>query len=320
MQQSSDPSSIFRKLFALQPVYAAGAPGGGKEAKKKSAGKSIAAGGIAGGVEICITYPTEYVKTHMQLFEEKGSKKNAIQIGRETIKTHGVKGLYRGLASLLYFSIPKSAVRFWAFDQAKNTLQDNQGKMTTMKNLGAGLFAGCTEAIVVVTPMETIKVKFIHDQLSPNPKYRGFFHGVTTIAKQQGLAGCYKGLAPTIVKQGSNQMIRFGVFYEIKRRLLGNDPNKSFTAIQSMFAGAVAGAASVFGNTPVDVVKTRMQGLDSARYKGSWDCVKVIWREEGFRGFYKGTTPRLGRVCADVAIVMTLFEQITKLLDYVWED
>ena len=34
--------------------------------------------------------------------------------------------------------------------------------------------------------------------------------------------------------------------------------------------------------------------------------------------FYKGTTPRLGRVCADVAIVFTLYEQVMKALDYVW--
>ncbi len=27
-------------------------------------------GGITGGIEICITYPTEYVKTMMQLYKE----------------------------------------------------------------------------------------------------------------------------------------------------------------------------------------------------------------------------------------------------------
>ena len=42
------------------------------------------------------------------------------------------------------------------------------------------------EAIVIVCPMETVKVKFIHDQNQPNPKYRGFFHGVKEIVKQEG--------------------------------------------------------------------------------------------------------------------------------------
>lgn len=33
----------------------------------------IVAGGITGGIEICITFPTEYVKTQLQL-DEKGNR------------------------------------------------------------------------------------------------------------------------------------------------------------------------------------------------------------------------------------------------------
>lgn len=32
----------------------------------------------------------------------------------------------------------------------------------------------------------SLKVKFIHDQTSANPKYRGFFHGVKEIVRAQG--------------------------------------------------------------------------------------------------------------------------------------
>jgi hypothetical protein len=44
---------------------ASGAGGGSKGLK------GIVAGGITGGIEICITFPTEYVKTQLQL-DEKG--------------------------------------------------------------------------------------------------------------------------------------------------------------------------------------------------------------------------------------------------------
>lgn len=46
--------------------------------------------------------------------------------------------------------------------------------------------------------------------------------------------------------------------------------------------GAIAGAASVFGNTPIDVVKTRMQGLEASKYSGTLDCFIQIWKNEGF--------------------------------------
>ena len=63
-----------------------------------------------------------------------------------------------------------------------------------------------SEAILAVTPMETIKVKFINDQRSTTPKYQGLFHGVRSIIAEQGLRGCYQGLSATIMKQGSNQV------------------------------------------------------------------------------------------------------------------
>ena len=71
-------------------------------------------GGIAGGIEICITFPTEYVKTQLQL-DERSAKpmyKGPIHCVKHTVQHHGVSGLYRGLPPLLWGSIPKSAVRW----------------------------------------------------------------------------------------------------------------------------------------------------------------------------------------------------------------
>ena len=71
-------------------------------------------GGITGGIEICITYPTEYVKTQLQLDEKGEAKKynGIIDCMKKTVRTHGFFGLYRGLSVLIYGSIPKSGVRF----------------------------------------------------------------------------------------------------------------------------------------------------------------------------------------------------------------
>lgn len=163
--------------------------------------------------------------------------------------------------------------------------------------------------------METIKVKFIHDQRSGNPKYRGFIHGVRCIIQEQGFSGCYKGLFPTILKQGSNQAIRF-VVYDKVLNYVARD--QELNSIHTLISGAIAGAASVFANTPIDVIKTKMQGLDSGKYKNSWECVKDVWKKDGLKGFYFGTVPRLLRVCTDVALVMTLYSKISSLLDKIF--
>jgi len=76
-------------------------------------------GGITGGIEICITYPTEYVKTQLQLDEKAGTAakqySGIMDCVKKTVQRHGVFGLYRGLSVLLYGSIPKSAVRYKLF-------------------------------------------------------------------------------------------------------------------------------------------------------------------------------------------------------------
>ena len=69
-----------------------------------------------------------------------------------------------------------------------------QIKFLFFSRLLCGLGAGISEAILVVTPMETVKVKFINDQRSAQPKFQGFAHGVSCIVKDQGIKGVYQGL------------------------------------------------------------------------------------------------------------------------------
>lgn len=282
--------------------------------------KAILAGGIAGGIEICITFPTEYVKTQLQL-DERANPPRYRGIGdcvKLTVQDHGLRGLYRGLSSLLYGSIPKSAVRFGTFEVLSNPMRDATGRLDNKGSLLCGLGAGIAEAVLVVCPMETVKVKFIHDQCSLRPRYRGFFHGVREIIRDQGVRGTYQGLTATLLKQGSNQAIRFYVMNLLRNWYKGDDHSRDMHPLVTAMFGATAGAASVFGNTPLDVVKTRMQGLEAHRYKSTMDCAFQILKNEGPQAFYKGTVPRLGRVCLDVAIVFVLYEEVVKLLNNVW--
>lgn len=101
------------------------------------------------------------------------------------------------------------------------------------------------------------------------------------------------------------------------KRLKEGAPSLPFP-IMTILAGGTAGAASVLGNTPVDVVKTQMQGLDAMKYGGAWGCIKHVAKTEGFVGFYKGVGPRMARVVMDVAITFTLFENIKRILNHYW--
>ena len=218
-------------------------------------------GGITGAIEISCTYPTEYTKTVMQLFKEK-NQMGAINVIKDTVKTGGFFALYKGYSSLLMFSIPKNYVRFGTFTYVQENLLTAK---TRTNNFLCGICAGAMEAVLVVTPQETLKTRLIHDKLSPEPKYRNLFHGIYSIAGEHGAGGLYKGVVPTLMKQSSNQGVRFVVFEDTKKTLTNYIPYK---VVVDLLSGGFAGFCSTMANNPVDVVKTKMQGIDSHKYKG----------------------------------------------------
>lgn len=282
--------------------------------KPKHKGKALVAGAVAGICEISCTYPIEYTKTVMQLSTQKVSTGDVL---KSTFRTSGIIGLYRGLPSMIYFAGPKAAIRFSGFETCSGLLNGENGSdiygLGKAKGFIAGLGAGTLEAIFVTTPQETIKVRLIDDAFRPEgPRYRNFFHGVKSIVSEQGLSGAYKGVFPTIIKVSTAQATRFGVFNFIS-------PEMRNTPIKAAASGAFAGGFSVLLFQGIDVVKSRMQGLEASRYRSSLHCVQEIIKNEGALAFYKGVGPRLTRVCCEVAITMSLYGEIVRVLNSVWK-
>ncbi|RZF41951.1 hypothetical protein LSTR_LSTR016282 [Laodelphax striatellus] len=102
----------------------------------------------------------------------------------------------------------------------------------------------------------------------------------------------------------------------LKDKYCGEDKNKQVPKILVGLFGAVGGAASVIANTPIDVIKTRMQGFEAAKYSSTLDCFRKIWTREGPLAFYRGTVPRLLTACMDVAITFMVYDSFIDLLNF----
>lgn len=46
--------------------------------------------------------------------------------------------------------------------------------------------------------------------------------------------------------------------------------------------------------------------------------MRQIWIKEGPMAFYKGTIPRLSRVCLDVGITFMIYDSFKELFDRIW--
>lgn len=277
--------------------------------------KGLGVGAMTGAMEICVTYPMKYVKTQMQLEEKFGKSRKYTGIfdcAKQTVNKHGFFGLYRGLN--IFFYGPKAAIRFGAFETLKAKFVDENGILSLSDRFLCGLFAGAVEAALVNTPLETIECKLIHDQRTGKPRFRGFLHGAAVIYKEEGFKGIYNGLYPSVIKQSSNQGIRFFVMETLKNFYQGGNSDVPVPKFLVGLFGGFAGFCSVVGNNPVDVVKTRMQSLEHVKYKNMFDCFFKIWRNEGFFSFYRGVTPRLSRVIVEVALTFMIYDSLQELI------
>ncbi|PFH45635.1 hypothetical protein AMATHDRAFT_8874 [Amanita thiersii Skay4041] len=303
---------------------------------------SLFAGATAGAVEAFVTYPTEFVKTRSQF---GGKKEPPLTIIRDTLKTKGVKGLYSGCTALVIGNATKAGVRFVSYDHFKQKLADSEGKVSAPRSLLAGLGAGMMEAIFAVTPSETIKTKLIDDSKRPVPQYRGLIHGTTSIVKQEGLSGIYRGLFPVMMRQGANSAIRFTTYTTLKQFVQGTAarPGQQLPSAITFGIGAIAGLVTVYTTMPLEcvsisynlfelcylsaftgadvvthassVIKTRMQSLEArTQYRNSFHCAYRIFTEEGVLRFWTGTTPRLTRLVLSGGIVFTVYENIIRII------
>ncbi|RZF44211.1 hypothetical protein LSTR_LSTR003851 [Laodelphax striatellus] len=286
-----------------------------------ASGGSAIAGGVAGVTDVIITYPTDYIKTQLQLDEKQSSAglgrkmySGVVDCVSKTIKADGFPGLYRGMSVVLLGSFPRAAVRFCAFETLKNNFLQDDGMLSYKMKAVCGLGAGLCESLLTVTPFECVKVKFITDNRSEKRKFKGLIHGIRTIFKEEGLAGFYQGLIATMLKQGISQSIRFSVMETCKDQYWKGDQSKQIPIFLIIFFGAFSGAISVFGTTPFDVVQTRMQSLEASKYKNTANCIMRIWVDEGFTAFYKGLLPRLIRVCFGSGVTFFTYETIQAYL------
>lgn len=187
--------------------------------------RSFLSGGLTGIIEICITYPFEFIKSSLQV--QPGRYSGPLHALRSNVRAHGWQVLYRGSPSWLLFAFPKVAIRFTSFDAAAQALATlgladaDTGQSDLARDVGAGLAAGSVEAVTCLAPCQNISIKMTHDAnlCVANQRYPRFFPGVAMICREVGVAGMLAGVGPVLVKNSVNYAIRFSGFRFLAQQL-----------------------------------------------------------------------------------------------------
>ncbi|SPO01003.1 probable succinate-fumarate transporter [Cephalotrichum gorgonifer] len=296
-----------------------------------SAATNLLAGGGAGMMEALVCHPLDTIKVRMQLSKRARApgvpSRGFLKTGAEIVRRETPLGLYKGLGAVVTGIVPKMAIRFTSFEAYKQALADSTGKVSGKATFFAGLAAGVTEAVAVVTPMEVIKIRLQaqnHSMSDPLdiPKYRNAAHALYTVVKEEGVGALYRGVSLTALRQGSNQAVNFTAYSYFKDYLYKFQPEYvggNLPSWQTTLIGLVSGAMGPLSNAPIDTIKTRLQRRAAEPGVSAWKRITTIaaemFKQEGMHAFYKGITPRIMRVAPGQAVTFTVYEYLREKIE-----
>ncbi|WCJ34790.1 Mitochondrial substrate carrier family protein [Euphorbia peplus] len=144
----------------------------------------------------------------------------------------------------------------------------------------AGSIAGSVEHMAMF-PVDTIKTHM--QALTSCPiKSVSVTHAFRSILQSQGPSAFYRGIGAMGLGAGPAHAVYFSVYEVCKKRFSGDNPGNSLAHAGSGVCATVCSDAVL---TPMDMVKQRLQ-LGNNVYRGVFDCVKRVLRDEGLGAFY----------------------------------
>ncbi|KAF2722772.1 mitochondrial carrier [Polychaeton citri CBS 116435] len=283
----------------------------------------FAAGAVAGVSEILIMYPLDVVKTRIQIqgrvpVPGQDHYTSMVDCFRKIVTNEGPSRLYRGIGPPILMEAPKRATKFAANDEWSKVYRKlfNTPQMTQSLSMLSGATAGATEAFVVV-PFELVKIR-LQDRAQSH-KYSGMVDCVQKIIRQEGLLTLYQGLESTIWRHALWNTGYFGCIFQVRSLLPANPTKDKTKQIQNdLISGTIGGTVGTVFNTPMDVVKSRIQNSPKVagsvpKYNWAFPALGTVAREEGFGALYKGFLPKVLRLGPGGGILLVVF---TGVMDF----
>ncbi|KAH8599900.1 calcium-binding mitochondrial carrier protein-like protein Aralar1 [Bisporella sp. PMI_857] len=280
----------------------------------------FALGSLAGAFGAFMVYPIDLVKTRMQ--NQRTSRvgemlyKNSLDCAKKVIKNEGVKGLYSGVLPQLVGVAPEKAIKLTVNDLVRGYFSGSDGQIKIRHEILAGGSAGACQ-VIFTNPLEIVKIRLqvqgeIAKTHSDVPRRSAMW-----IVRNLGLVGLYKGASACLLRDVPFSAIYFPTYNHLKRDYFGETPTKSLGILQLLTAGAIAGMPAAYLTTPCDVIKTRLQ-VEARKGESSYTslrhCATTVFREEGFKAFFKGGPARIMRSSPQFGFTLAGYEVLQNLL------
>lgn len=273
--------------------------------------QNMAAGAFAGIAEHTVMYPIDAIKTRMQVLQPHGTTahnsviRNTFHIAR----TEGVFSLWRGMSSVIVGAGPAHAVYFATYEAVKHAMGGNQAGVHHPLAAATSGAAATIASDAFMNPFDVIKQRM---QMQESRKmYRSMVDCAKYVYRNEGLGAFYISYPTTLSMTVPFTALQFLAYESISTAM---NPQKAYDPVTHCLAGAVAGGFAAGLTTPMDVIKTILQTRGTSsdpqvrNVSGFMEGCKLLYRREGFRGFFKGVRPRVVTTMPSTAICWSAYE------------
>ncbi|XP_009999146.1 PREDICTED: kidney mitochondrial carrier protein 1 [Chaetura pelagica] len=150
----------------------------------------------------------------------------------------------------------------------------------------------------------------VNDAKYSEIRYRGMFHALVRICREEGLKALYSGIAPALLRQASYGTIKIGTYQSLKKMLVENPEDE--TLMINILCGVFSGVISSSIANPTDVLKIRMQAQGSMIQGGMMGNFMQIYKKEGTKGLWKGVSLTAQRAAIVVGVELSVYDLAKK--------
>lgn len=259
----------------------------------------VLCGSIAGSAGKVIEYPFDTVKVRLQAQPDHAPPqfKGPFDCFRQTFRSEGLGGFYRGISSPIIGAALENASLFLTYNAAQKFIRqqwyypgDVKQELPMHILLLCGSFAGSVTSFLL-TPIELIKCRMqiqmlyspgssttssapsssastssttriasrnIHTTI-PQLKVQGPIELVLDVYRKEGLSGFWRGQTGTLLREAGGSAAWFGVYEFVNQWFRTVNNRTTNTTVESMIAGACSGVMFNLSLFPADTIKSRMQ-------------------------------------------------------------
>eukprot|EP01017_Pseudomicrothorax_dubius_P030385 TRINITY_DN3791_c0_g1_i3.p1 TRINITY_DN3791_c0_g1~~TRINITY_DN3791_c0_g1_i3.p1 ORF type:complete len:299 (-),score=61.68 TRINITY_DN3791_c0_g1_i3:99-995(-) len=265
----------------------------------------LLAGSISGVVSRTATAPFERIKILKSINHPIYTPLSVAGSLNHMLRNEGFLSLFKGNFVNCVRIAPFTGLEFYTYDFCRRKLGSTD-KLTIVDSLIYGGISGAV-ASTFTYPLDIVRTLLAVQVEKKDAQFKGIIKTLRDIHRKDGVLGLYRGWVPTIVGIVPFISVKLTSYNIIKKHTYGL--NHEIPFVPNMAIGAAAGVISATVTFPLELIKRRLQvkAMDgSVQYKGMTDCIVRIYREEGFRGYFKGLIACYWKVIPAIAIAFTV--------------